>query len=78
MLRANDVPDPGAEWAKHGALAIVSAVVCCTGVARHPAEPALVMGYHETQGTEAMDVFLPVQDPGHLQPVRCRLDGGLS
>ena len=46
-----------------------------TRTSGHRTEPALVLGYHQTQGAGQMDLLLSVRDHGHFQPLRRRLDG---
>ena len=41
----------------------------------HRAEPGLVLGHHQAARPGEMDLLLPLRDPGHLQPLRRRLDG---
>ena len=39
------------------------------------AGPGVLLGHHQTARPGEMDLLPPVRDPGHLQPVRRRLDG---
>ena len=49
-----------------------------TGAARRSASSGLELGYHQTEGPGALERVSPVRDPGHLQPLRRRLDGGAA
>src|ERR1035441_7806496 len=48
------------------------------GTAGHRSQSALELGHHQTAGPSQVDLLLPLRDPGRLQPLRGRLDGGVS
>src|SRR5579885_3323030 len=46
-----------------------------TATAGHRRQPSLELGHHQAARAAQMDLLLSLRDPGHLQPLRRRLDG---